>query len=76
MKWALALLVIVVLALHHDFWNWTNKSLVFGFLPIGLVYHACYAVLAALTMAILVRYAWPTHLEAIETHAEKVEEPA
>ena len=72
MKWALTLLVVVVIALHHDFWNWTNKSLVLGMLPVGLAYHASYAVLAAITMAVLVRYAWPKHLEAIEVHAEPV----
>jgi hypothetical protein len=76
MKWALALMVVVVIVLHHDYWNWTNKTLVFGFLPIGLVYHACYAIVASLTMAVLVRYAWPKHLEEIETHFEKAEEAA
>ena len=76
MKWALALLVVVVIALHQDFWNWTDKTLVFGFLPIGLVYHACYAVAAAITMAILVRFAWPAHLETIEEQTQKREEAA
>jgi hypothetical protein len=76
MKWALALMVVVVIALHQDNWNWTNKTLVFGFLPLGLVYHACYALLAAILMAVLVRFAWPKHLEEIEMHIEKAEEAA
>ena len=63
MKWALTLLVAVVIALHQDFWNWTDKTRVLGFVPIGLAYHAAFSVLASITMAILVRYAWPHHLE-------------
>jgi len=66
MKWGLAALVAGVILLHQDFWNWTNKTLVMGFLPIGLVYHAGYAVLASLTMAILVRHAWPHELEQVQ----------
>jgi hypothetical protein len=64
MKYALAALVVVVLILHHDIWNWTNKTLVFGFLPIGLAYHAGYAFLAAGTMAVLVKFLWPKELDA------------
>jgi hypothetical protein len=36
---------------------------VFGFLPIGLAYHAAYSILASVMMAILVAVAWPKHLE-------------
>lgn len=68
MKWLLTLMVIVVIALHHDVWNWTNKTLVLGFLPVGLAYHAGYAVLASLMMAVLVKAAWPSHLEEIVAH--------
>ena len=39
------LIVFVVLAiLHQDFWNWDNKNLVFGFMPVGLAYHALYSL--------------------------------
>lgn len=63
MKYGLAALVLLVLALHQDSWNWTNKSLVFGFLPIGLAYHGLYSIMAAITMTILVRFAWPKNLD-------------
>lgn len=50
--------------LHQDTWFWREaRPLVFGFLPIGLAYHALYTLLAALLMAALVRWAWPKHLE-------------
>ena len=35
----------------------------FGFLPVGLAYHAAYCVAVALLMWALTRFAWPAHLE-------------
>jgi len=64
---ALLLLVAAVYALHQDFWNWQRiEPLLFGFLPVGLAYHVAYSLLAALMMAVLVRFAWPAHLEKYE----------
>lgn len=66
---ALLALVVTVYVLHQDFWNWQRiEPLVFGFLPIGLAYHAAYSILAACMMAVLVRFAWPKHLEKVEPH--------
>ena len=63
----LFLLVAVVYVLHQDFWNWrTAHPIIFGFLPIGLAYHAAYSILAAIMMAILVKAAWPKHLENVD----------
>jgi len=60
----LAAVVILLYALHQDLWFWrTARPLVFGFLPVGLAYHAGYSVAAAFLMALLVRAAWPSHLE-------------
>ena len=61
----LTLAVIAVYALHQDIWLWrTARPLVFGFLPIGLFYHAAFSFAAALLLAALVRFAWPAHLDA------------
>jgi hypothetical protein len=61
------LLVVAVIALyvlHQDFWFWgTAHPLVFGFVPIGLFYQACFSLAASLLMWLLVKYAWPDHLE-------------
>ena len=66
-KVLLFLLILTVYALHQDFWNWrVSHPLVFGFLPIGLAYHAAYSILASIMMAILVKTAWPKHLENID----------
>ena len=64
MKYALTLLAVIVYALHQDFWNWNDRSLVGGILPVGLAYHAFYAFLASMMMFVFVKLAWPTKLEA------------
>jgi Protein of unknown function (DUF3311) len=66
MKWLLTLMVVLVYLLHQDLWFWHDRTLVFGFLPIGLAYHAGYSILAAVMMAVLVRFAWPAQLERDE----------
>jgi hypothetical protein len=65
MKRALLLILVGGLyVLHQDVWFWrAARPLVFGFIPIGLFYHACYTVVIALVMWLLVRTAWPSHLE-------------
>jgi hypothetical protein len=70
MKYFLALIVAIVALLHQDHWLWTDKSLVFGFLPIGFAYHIGYSFLAAITMWMLVKLAWPRHLEEEVEHVE------
>jgi hypothetical protein len=63
----LVLLVAALYVLHQDTWFWRDaRPLVFGFMPIGLFYHACYSVAASVTLALLVRYAWPRHLDPDE----------
>lgn len=60
--WFLAIAALYLL--HQDLWFWTEaRPLVFGFLPIGLAYHAAYCIGAAALMFALTRAAWPAHLE-------------
>jgi hypothetical protein len=66
MKWLLTLMVVLVYLLHQDLWFWHDRTLVLGFLPVGLAYHAAYSILAAIMMAVLVRFAWPSYLEGAE----------
>ena len=59
-----ALAVALLYVLHQDFWFWrTARPLVFGFLPIGLAWHAAYCVAVAVLMWWLTRVAWPSHLD-------------
>jgi hypothetical protein len=62
--WLLAGLIALVYVLHQDWWLWRSATpLVFGFIPIGLFYHAMYSLAVAALMGLLVRLAWPSHLE-------------
>jgi len=52
--------VLLLYAAHQDFWfAGEARPIVFGYLPIGLFYHACYTLAAAVLMAVLVKVAWP-----------------
>ena len=66
MRPPLLLFVIIALyALHQDVWFWRSaRPLVFGFLPVGLAYHAIYCIAVTLLMWLLTRVAWPSHLES------------
>ncbi len=73
------LLVVAVVALyvlHQDIWFWRSSYLVFGFIPIGLFYHAMFSFAAALLMWLLVTFAWPSHLEREVEEAEREEDRA
>lgn len=57
---ALALLYL----LHQDFWFWREaRPLVFGFLPIGLFYHAAFTLASSAVLWFLVSSAWPSQME-------------
>ena len=67
MKWIVYLLAVVLLVFHQDFWNFHEaQPLVFEFIPIGLPYHAGFALACAVLMFLLVTFAWPKHLEKYE----------
>ena len=58
-------LAIAMAVLHQDFWLWDDATLVFGFMPAGLAYHATYSIVAALLWALAIKIAWPHELEAM-----------
>lgn len=49
--------------LHHDFWYWNDPTLVFGFLPVGMAYHAAFSLVTGLLWYLVAVYAWPSDLE-------------
>jgi hypothetical protein len=48
---------------HQDFWLWSDDSLVLGFLPMGLAYHALFSVACSCLWAFACFRAWPEKLE-------------
>lgn len=66
-KLFLITLIVSLYLLHQDFWFWrTANPLILGFLPIGLFYHLVYTLMIAVVMWLLVKMAWPKHLETEE----------
>jgi hypothetical protein len=58
-----AFIVAAIYALHQDVWLWRDaRPLVFGFLPIGLAYHAGYTLALSVFFSWLVRRHWPVEL--------------
>ncbi|MEQ9410453.1 MAG: DUF3311 domain-containing protein [Fuerstiella sp.] len=64
MKYVVWGMVIALVILHQDNWLWDNGSLVGGFLPLTLLYHACISMGAGFTWYLATRFAWPTGVEA------------
>lgn len=57
-------LILLLAILHQDWWWWEAKEpLVFGFMPIGLAWHAGISLAAGLVGLMAVRFCWPDHLD-------------
>jgi len=56
-------LILILVVLHQDNWNWDDATLVFGFMPIGLFYHACISVAAAVLWYMATKVCWPKELD-------------
>ncbi|MBI81653.1 MAG: hypothetical protein CMJ81_00520 [Planctomycetaceae bacterium] len=59
MRYLIGILLLLLLVLHQDNWFWEDDTLVFGFIPIGLFYHACISVAASVTWFLATKFAWP-----------------
>lgn len=66
MKHIIFLLVAGLLIVHQDFWYWNDKTAVFGFIPIGLFYHACISLAAGFVWFLACNLTWPEELDDFE----------
>ena len=55
--------LLLAALLHHDFWFWNDRTLFFGVLPVGLMYHIVYTLAVVGLMWLLAEHAWPAHLD-------------
>ena len=70
-------IVIVLMILHHDVWNWNRyEPLVFGVIPIGLAHHVGISLAAGVVWFLAVNFAWPSDVERIEREAAEAERAA
>lgn len=67
MKYLVWALVVLLIILHQDNWNWTKDDLVFGFIPIGLAWHAGISIAASAVWFLATLVAWPKQLELVDT---------
>jgi hypothetical protein len=70
MKKLLIGISIAMLILHQDIWFWDDTNLVFGFIPVGLAYHACFSMAVAILAVLAIKFAWPNDLVAWATAKE------
>ncbi|MDG1324255.1 MAG: hypothetical protein P8P49_00700 [Opitutales bacterium] len=56
-------LFILLFVLHQDIWWWNDASLVLGFMPIGLAFHAGFSIVCAILGWAAIKFAWPHDLE-------------
>ena len=63
MRNAIWVLVLILAIIHQDFWNWNNDTLVFGFIPIGLFYHACLSLACGVVWFLACQFAWPKDVD-------------
>ncbi len=68
--WALVVLLLIA---HQDNWLWDNGTLVFGFMPIGLLYQAGISLAAAITWFLAIHLIWPTELDSPEVASSEIE---
>ena len=58
-------LVVFLLVIHQDIWFWGDTTLVMGFMPVTLLYHAGISLAAGITWFLATKWAWPE--EVIES---------
>lgn len=63
MKYVVWGIIVLLILGHQDIWYWSDKTLVWGFMPIGLLYHAGISVTAAFTWYLATIFCWPADLE-------------
>ena len=65
-KFVIICLVILLIILHHDVWNWDNKEPVFGFMPMALLWQSGISIGAGVTWFLATKIVWPDFSEDVE----------
>ena len=54
------LLVPLLIVAQQDYWQWSNTSLLWGFLPYSLAWHMGVSLAAAASWLAITLWAWPS----------------
>ena len=71
MKYVVWMLVVLLLVFHQDYWQWTNTTLDFGFLPRALTYHVGISIAAATVWMLATKFCWPEGLVEATEHSKQ-----
>ena len=63
--WITCVLVLLLLILHQDYWQWERNEIVFGFLPYTMAYNIGISLATGLLWIIVCTFLWPRHLDEI-----------
>ncbi len=69
MKYVFWICIAILLVLHQDYWQWSDGTLDFGFLPRGMTYHAAISIAATVFWWVATIVWWPKNLSAKEEDA-------
>ena len=72
MKYVIWTMVALLVLLQQDYWQWDDTTLVAGFLPYTLVYHAGISLGAAVLWFMVTKFCWPDALDSIVPENESV----
>ncbi|MCK6485949.1 MAG: hypothetical protein HUU22_13320 [Phycisphaerae bacterium] len=68
MKYVIYALLLLLIVLHQDFWNWHRyEPLIFGFIPVGLAHHVGISLAAAVVGGLAVKYCWPAGVDVADS---------
>ena len=70
MKYVVWGLIVALLIVHQDNWFWDSDTLLFGFMPVALAYHAGISLAAGITWFLATKFCWPADLDEarVEDH--------
>lgn len=72
MKYFIGFLVVLLMVLHHDVWNWNRiEPLWFGVIPVGLAHHVGISLAAGVVWFLAVMLCWPRNVDALERAADR-----
>ena len=75
MKYFVVALIVLLAVVHQDFWWWDDRTVVFGFIPIGLAWHMGISLMAGLTGWLAVSFCWPRELDELQQTTVDAGEP-
>jgi len=66
MKYVFGVLVLILIVLHQDYWQWSRTEVVFGFVPYALAYHMGISIVTAMVWLLAVNLCWSNSAEENE----------